>query len=54
MMDERFLKTLETSKLINKIRAGGLVEAATALVVIVVMRQILVAVIEGFVFPNPG
>nr|UZC30166.1 hypothetical protein [Entomoneis sp.] len=54
MMDERFLKTSATSKLINKIRGEGLVEAATALVVIVVMWQILGAGIEGFVFPNPG
>lgn len=51
MMDEIFLKTAETSKLINKIRGGGLIEAATALVVIVVMWQILGVGIEGFV-PN--
>jgi hypothetical protein len=56
MMDERFLKTSETSKLINKIRGGGLIEAATALVVIVAMWQILGVGIEGFVLnnPNPG
>ena len=56
MMDERFLKTSETSKLINKIRGGGLIEAATALVVIFVMWQILGVGIEGFVLnnPNPG
>ena len=54
MMDERFLKTSGTIKLINKIRGGGLVEAATALVVIVVMWQILGVGIEGFVLPNPG
>jgi len=52
MMDERFLKTSETSKLINKIRGGGLTEAATALVVIVVMWQILGVGIESFVLNN--
>ena len=51
LMDERFLKTSEISKLINKIRGGGLIEAATALVVIVVMWQILGVGIEAFV-PN--
>ena len=54
MMDDRFLKTSEASKLINKIRGGSLIEAATALVVIVVMWQILGVGIEGFVLPNPG
>lgn len=56
MMDERFLKTSETSKLIKKLRGGGLIEAATALVVIVIMWQILGVRIEGFVLnnPNPG
>lgn len=53
MMDERFLKTSETSKLIKKLRGGGFIEAATALVVIVIMRQILGVGIEGFVFNNP-
>lgn len=53
MMDGRFVKTSETSKVINKIRGGGLIEAATALVLIVVMWQILGG-IQGFVLPNPG
>ena len=41
MMNERFLKTAEASKLINKIRGGSLIETAAALVVIVVIWQIL-------------
>ena len=41
MMDERFIKTVETRKLINKVRGGSLLEAAAALVLIVVMWQIL-------------
>lgn len=48
MMDERFLKMSETSKLIKKLRGEGLVEVATALIVIVVMCQILGVRIEGF------
>ena len=51
MMDERFLKTSEASKLINKIRGGSLIEAAAALVVIVVISQIVGVGIEGFVLP---
>jgi hypothetical protein len=54
MMDERFLKTSEVSKLINKIRGGSLIEAVAALVVIVVIWQIVGVRIEGFVLPNPG
>lgn len=54
MMDERFLKTSEASKLINKIRGGSLIEVATALVVIAVLWQIVGVGIEGFVLPNPG
>ncbi len=54
MMEERFLKTSEASKLINKIRGGSLIEAAAALVVIVVIWQIVGVGIEGFVLPNPG
>jgi hypothetical protein len=56
MMDERFLKMSETSKLIKKLRGGGFIEAAAALVVIVIMWQILGGRIEGFVLnnPNPG
>lgn len=54
MMDERFLKTSEASKLINKIRGGNLFEAAAALVVIVVIWQIMGVGIDGFVLPNPG
>ena len=57
MMDERFLKTPDTIRIINRIRGGSLIEAATALVVLVVMWQILgVGIeIEGFQFPiiNP-
>jgi hypothetical protein len=46
----------ETSKLIKKLRGGGFIEAAAALVVIVIMWQILGGRIEGFVLnnPNPG
>ena len=51
MMDERFIKTSEISKLIKKLRGGDLVEAATALVVIVIMWQILGVGIEGFQLP---
>lgn len=54
MMDERFLKRSEASKLINKIRGGSLIEAAAALLVIVVIWQIVGVGIEGFVLPNPG
>ena len=54
MMDERFLKTSEASKLINKIRGGSSIEAVAALVVIVVIWQIVGVGIEGFVLPNPG
>ena len=54
MMDKRFLKTSEANKLINKIRGGSLIEAATVLVVIVVMWQFLGVGIEGFVLPNPS
>lgn len=53
-MDERFLKTSEASKLINKIRGGGLIEAAAALVLIFVIWKIVGVGIEGFVLPNPG
>jgi hypothetical protein len=54
MMDERFLKTSEATKLVNKIRGGSLIEAAAALVVIVVIWQTVGVGIEGFVLPNPG
>nr|YP_010283140.1 hypothetical protein MKU15_pgp051 [Nitzschia traheaformis]ULD15904.1 hypothetical protein [Nitzschia traheaformis] len=56
MMDERFLKTSGTRKLINKIRGGSLIESAAALVVIVVIWQIMGVGIEGFVpnNQNPG
>lgn len=56
MMDERFLKTSATSKLIKKLRGGGLIEVATALLVITVFWQVMGVGIEGFVpnNPNPG
>lgn len=52
MIDERFLKTSDTRRLIKKTRGGSLIEAATVLVVIVLMWQILGVGIEGFVFNN--
>lgn len=58
MMDKRFLNTPEVSKLIQKLRGGGLIETAAALVVIVVMWQIMGVGIESFqipiVHPNGG
>jgi nitrate reductase NapE component len=53
MMDERFLQTSEASKLINKIRGGGLIEAATALVLVLLMWQILGVGIDGYGFQIP-
>ena len=55
MMDERFLKTSGTIKLINKIRGGGFIEATAALVLMFVLWQIM-GVGESFVLnnPNPG
>lgn len=41
MMNKRFLNTLEASKLIKTLRRGGLIEIASALVLIVVMCQIM-------------
>ena len=53
MMDERFLKTSGTIKLINKIRGGSLFDIATALVIIVVMSKMMGVGIEGFIINNP-
>ena len=55
LYDGRYIfKDVVGHKLINKIRGGGLIEAAAALAVIVVMWQILGVGIEGFVPPNPS
>ena len=54
MIDERFLKTSGTIRLINKIRGKNLVEADIALIIIIVMWGILrLGVgIKGFVLNN--
>lgn len=41
MMDERFLKTLETRKLIKEIRGGNLIGTAAALGLIIFLWQII-------------
>ena len=51
MMDERFLKTSEISKLIKKLRGGTLIETAGFLILIVVLWQIMGVGIEAFQFP---
>jgi hypothetical protein len=54
MMYERFLKTSGTSKLINEIRYGGLIEAVVGLIAIFVMYKIRGVIIKGFVLNNPN
>ena len=54
MTDEKFIRNAEVNELIKKIRGGSVIEAAAALVVIVVIWQIVGVGIEGFVLPNPG
>jgi len=51
MMDERFLKTSEISKLIKKLRGGSLIATAGFLILIVTMWQITGVGIEAFQFP---
>ena len=51
IMDERVIRTPETSKLIKKLRGGSLIETAGALILIVVMWQIMGVGIDGFQLP---
>lgn len=53
MIDKRFLEKSGSLKVINKIRAGGLVEVGVGLIVIVFMWKILGLGIEGFMVKNP-
>lgn len=55
MMDQKFLKTSEVNKLLNKIsRGGGTVEMVTVLIAMVFLWQIMGVGIDSFILPSGG